>query len=63
MQCFCQLAQGVVNTSDRKIIAAFITVVCDNWCREELGINEPPPSASSICSLTSVHEQRRDGWL
>jgi hypothetical protein len=41
MQRFCQLAHGVVNTSDGKIIAAFIAGVRDNRCREELGIHEP----------------------
>jgi hypothetical protein len=41
MQRFCQLAHGVVNSSDSKIIAAFIARVCDNQCREELGIREP----------------------
>jgi hypothetical protein len=30
MQRFCQLAHGVVNTSDDKIIATFITRVRDN---------------------------------
>jgi hypothetical protein len=30
----------VVNTSDNKIIAAFMARVCDYICREELGIHE-----------------------
>jgi hypothetical protein len=41
MQRFYQLAHGVVNTSDGKIIMAFITIVCNNRCGEELGIHEP----------------------
>jgi hypothetical protein len=41
MRRFCQLAHGVVNTSASKIITAFIAGVCDNRCREELGICEP----------------------
>jgi hypothetical protein len=40
MQRFCQLAHGVVNTSNGKIITAFIARVCDNQCCEELRINE-----------------------
>jgi N-acetyl-anhydromuramyl-L-alanine amidase AmpD len=41
MQHFYQLAHAVVNTSDGKIIAAFIARVRDNRCWEELGIREP----------------------
>jgi hypothetical protein len=41
MQRFCQLANGVVNTSNSKIIVAFIAGVRDNGCCEELGIRRP----------------------
>jgi hypothetical protein len=41
MQRFYQLAHGVVNASDDKIIVVFIAKVCDNQCREGLGIREP----------------------
>jgi hypothetical protein len=41
MRHLCQLAHGVVNTSDSKIITAFIVGVCDNRSHEDLGIREP----------------------
>jgi hypothetical protein len=53
MQRFCQLAHGVVNTSDGKIIAAFIAGVRDNWCRKELEIHEP----STISELYALVDE------
>jgi hypothetical protein len=53
MQRFYQLAHGVVNTSDSKIIATFIAGVCNNRCREELGIREPS-TVSELCALVDM---------
>jgi hypothetical protein len=53
MQRFCQHAYGVVNTSDGKIIAAFITGVRNNRCREELRIREP----STISELYALVDE------
>jgi hypothetical protein len=53
MQRFYQLANGVVNTSDGKIVAAFIAGVRDNRCREELGIRE----SSTVSELYALLDE------
>jgi hypothetical protein len=60
MQRFCQLAHGVVNTSDSKMIATFIAGVCNNRCREELGIREPS-TVSELCALVDMCVRAEEG--
>jgi hypothetical protein len=48
-----QLAYGVVNTSNGKIIAVFLVRVCDNRCREELGIHDP----STLSELYTLFDE------
>jgi hypothetical protein len=62
MQCFCQLARGVVNTSDGKIITAFIAGVCDNPCCEELEICEPS-TISELYALVDDCARVKEGRL
>jgi hypothetical protein len=62
MQRFCQLAHGVVNTSDGKIIAAFIAGVRNNRCREELGIRKPS-TVNELYALVDECARAEDGWL
>jgi hypothetical protein len=62
MQRFCQLAHGVVNNSDDKIIAAFITRVHGNRCREELGIHEPS-TVSELYALVDECARAEQVWL
>jgi hypothetical protein len=62
MQCFCQLSHGVVNTSDSKIIGAFIAGVHDNRCRKELGIHEPS-TISELYALVDECAQAEEGRL
>jgi hypothetical protein len=62
MQHFCQLAHGVVNTSDGKIIAAFIAGVRDNRCCEELGICKPS-TISELYALVDKCARAKEGRL
>jgi hypothetical protein len=62
MQCFWQLAHGVLNTSNGKIIVAFIARVCDNGYREELGIRKPS-TVSELYALVDECAQEEEGWL
>jgi hypothetical protein len=62
MHHFCQLAHGMVNTSYDKIFAAFITGVCDNWCREELGIHDLL-TVSELYALVDECAQVEEGRL
>jgi hypothetical protein len=62
IQHFCQLAHGVVNTSDDKIIAAFIAGARNNWCHEELEIREPS-TVSELYALVDECVRAEEGRL
>jgi hypothetical protein len=51
-----------VNTSDGKIIAAFIIRVRNNRCREELGIRKPS-TVSELYALVDECARAEDGRL
>jgi hypothetical protein len=52
----------VVNTSEGKIIAVFITGVCDNRCHEELRIRELS-TVSKLYALIDECARAKEGWL